>query len=72
MEKEKAKKRSRIKAKKMENSDGANDAANNWSTKEKESAKSMTESDVELVDVIYRYGGEQAIESTGENTPLTY
>ena len=36
----------------------------------KESAKSVIESEVELVDIIYHYGGEQAIESTGENTLL--
>ena len=38
--------------------------------KKKKVQKSMTESKVELVDIIYCYGREQTIESMGENTPL--
>ena len=67
--KKKAEKRSCLKAK-AENSDGP--MMHTGQRKKKKVQKSMTESEVQLVHIIYRYDGEQAIESMGEIPPLTY
>ena len=55
---------------KTENSDGP--TMQQTGQQRKKVQKSMTKSDIELVDIIYRYGGEQAIESMRKIPPLMY